>query len=100
MTETTGTGHPGWRNVRGEITARVRAVRESGDGIRPPLLLLGVMERVGSNWISDVLRPVTGQHNEPFRQLPAPRTRCRRSTRASAAMTRWNAWAPTGGTGS
>lgn len=26
------------------------------------------MERVGSNWVSDTLRPVTGQHNEPFRQ--------------------------------
>lgn len=43
-------------------------MRESGGGIQPPLLLLGVMERVGSNWVSDTLRTVTGQHNEPFRQ--------------------------------
>jgi hypothetical protein len=31
-----------------------------------------VMERVGSNWVSDTLRPVTGQHNEPFRQQVSP----------------------------
>jgi hypothetical protein len=36
--------------------------------VLPPVLLLGVMERVGSNWVSDTLRSVTGQHNEPFRQ--------------------------------
>ncbi|MFC5668334.1 SUMF1/EgtB/PvdO family nonheme iron enzyme [Kitasatospora misakiensis] len=33
-----------------------------------PLLTLGVFERVGSNWVSDVLRPYLPQHNEPFRQ--------------------------------
>jgi hypothetical protein len=38
----------------------------------PPLLLLGVMERVGSNWVSDTLGPVAGQHNEPFRQQVGP----------------------------
>lgn len=58
----------GWPAVREEIAGRVRAMQESGDGIMPPVLLLGVMERVGSNWVSDTLRPVTGQHNEPFRQ--------------------------------
>ena len=51
-----------------EIATRVRARQEADGGVLPPLLLLGVMERVGSNWVSDTLRPVTGQHNEPFRQ--------------------------------
>jgi hypothetical protein len=59
---------PGARGVAEEIAARVREIRASGDGILPPLLLIGTMERVGSNWVSDTLRPVTGQHNEPFRQ--------------------------------
>lgn len=35
---------------------------------RPPILLLGTSERVGSNWTLDVLRHATIQHNEPFRQ--------------------------------
>ena len=34
----------------------------------PPVLALGVFERVGSNWLSDSLRPLMPQHNEPFRQ--------------------------------
>ena len=55
-----------------EIAGRVKALREDRNGILPPLLLLGVMERVGSNWVSDTLRPVTGQHNEPFRQQVSP----------------------------
>jgi hypothetical protein len=58
---------PDGSGVLEEIAGRVRAMREA-DGLLPPLLLLGVMERVGSNWVSDTLRPVTGQHNEPFRQ--------------------------------
>ncbi|MEU6467481.1 SUMF1/EgtB/PvdO family nonheme iron enzyme [Streptomyces sp. NPDC046976] len=33
-----------------------------------PVLALGVFERVGSNWVSDTLREVMPQHNEPFRQ--------------------------------
>ena len=57
--------------VRDEIAGRVRAVRESGNAL-PPVLLLGVMERVGSNWVSDTLRPVAEQHNEPFRQQLSP----------------------------
>lgn len=63
---------PGVRSVPEEITARVREMHASGNGILPPLLLLGTMERVGSNWVSDTLRPVTGQHNEPFRQQLGP----------------------------
>ena len=47
-------------------------MQESDGSILPPLLLLGVMERVGSNWVSDTLRPVTGQHNEPFRKQISP----------------------------
>jgi formylglycine-generating enzyme required for sulfatase activity len=58
--------------VTSEIAARVRvmraAARQRGEVLYPPLLLLGTSERVGSNWISDTLRPVMGQHNEPFRQ--------------------------------
>ena len=50
----------------------MRAIRGSGGNVLPPVLLLGVMERVGSNWVSDMLRPVTGQHNEPFRQQVGP----------------------------
>jgi hypothetical protein len=48
------------------------AARARGDELLPPLLILGTSERVGSNWISDTLRPVLGQHNEPFRQQLAP----------------------------
>jgi hypothetical protein len=63
---------PGGQGVLGEIAGRVRAIRESAGRVLPPALLLGVMERVGSNWVSDTLRPVTGQHNEPFRQQVSP----------------------------
>ncbi|WP_369185817.1 hypothetical protein [Streptomyces sp. Y1] len=45
-----------------------RIARSALRGGMPPLLLLGAFERVGSNWASDVLRPVMQQHNEPFRQ--------------------------------
>ena len=55
-----------------EIAGRVRAMRDTGGAVLPQALLLGVMERVGSNWVSDTLRPVTGQHNEPFRQQVSP----------------------------
>ena len=55
-----------------EIAARLQkmahAAHERGEVLLPPLLVLGTCERVGSNWISDTLRPVLGQHNEPFRQ--------------------------------
>ena len=66
---------PGMRDEPGvldEIAGRVAAMREADGSILPPLLLVGVMERVGSNWVSDTLRPVTGQHNEPFRQQVSP----------------------------
>jgi hypothetical protein len=59
-----------------EICARVEAMRTAagttGVKLRPPLLMLGTSERVGSNWLSDTLRPAAGQHNEPFRQQLAP----------------------------
>jgi hypothetical protein len=59
-----------------EICARVEAMRAAarttGAELRPPLLMLGTSERVGSNWMSDTLRPIAGQHNEPFRQQLAP----------------------------
>jgi hypothetical protein len=55
-----------------EIAGRVQAMRGARGAVLPPVLLLGVMERVGSNWVSDTLRPVTGQHNEPFRQQVSP----------------------------
>ncbi|GAA4895784.1 SUMF1/EgtB/PvdO family nonheme iron enzyme [Streptomonospora salina] len=35
---------------------------------RPPILVLGTSERVGSNWALDSLRHATIQHNEPVRQ--------------------------------
>lgn len=44
----------------------------AGRAVLPPLLLLGTMERVGSNWVSDTLRSAAAQHNEPFRQQVAP----------------------------
>lgn len=76
-----------------EIAARVRARREADGGVLPPLLL-GVMERVGSNWVSDTLRPATGQHNEPFRQQLSP------GHPLSALNRMWRAWRrPGGGSG-
>jgi hypothetical protein len=67
-----GRGGPGLPGVLREVGARVAAMRDAGISALPPLLLLGVMERVGSNWVSDTIRPVTGQHNEPFRQQVSP----------------------------
>lgn len=55
-----------------EISVRVEQARTAaasrGAPLRPPLLLLGTMERVGSNWLSDTLRVLMDQHNEPLRQ--------------------------------
>jgi Sulfatase-modifying factor enzyme 1 len=59
-------GVPG--EVQARLTALAEAGSEGGTAVLPPLLILGTCERVGSNWVSDTLRPVTGQHNEPFRQ--------------------------------
>ena len=63
-------------SVLGEIEARLavlsEAARERGEAVLPPLLILGTSERVGSNWVSDTLRPALGQHNEPFRQQLGP----------------------------
>ena len=68
MDEDAGSG------VLGEIRARLAAaVQARGESLPlPPLLILGTSERVGSNWVSDTLRPVLGQHNEPFRQQLRP----------------------------
>ena len=70
MCTNTGSG------VLGEIEARLavlsEAARERGEAVLPPLLILGTSERVGSNWVSDTLRPALGQHNEPFRQQLGP----------------------------
>jgi hypothetical protein len=62
-------GAPG---VLAEIRVHTEVMRSSacarGTSLLPPLLMLGTSERVGSNWLSDTLRPVMEQHNEPFRQ--------------------------------
>jgi Sulfatase-modifying factor enzyme 1 len=61
-----------WQDVLDEIDARLAvmagAARSRGEILLPPLLVLGTSERVGSNWISDRLRPMLAQHNEPFLQ--------------------------------
>ncbi|MGH3191550.1 MAG: SUMF1/EgtB/PvdO family nonheme iron enzyme [Streptosporangiaceae bacterium] len=58
--------------VLGEVRQRLAdmtgAARARGGQVMPPLLILGTSERVGSNWVSDTLRPAAAQHNEPFRQ--------------------------------
>lgn len=59
-------------DVMAEIRGRTEVMRSAagacGTSLLPPLLMLGTSERVGSNWLSDTLRPVMEQHNEPFRQ--------------------------------
>ncbi|MFF3675941.1 hypothetical protein ACFYYS_18455 [Streptomyces sp. NPDC002120] len=55
------------------VAARVAELYGEGaeqDPLRTsaPVLALGIFERVGSNWLSDSLRAVMPQHNEPFRQ--------------------------------
>lgn len=54
--------------ITGRVAAMAKAARARGEQVLPPLLLLGTIERVGSNWVRDTLRAVLGQHNEPFRQ--------------------------------
>ncbi|GAA1657399.1 hypothetical protein GCM10009765_03660 [Fodinicola feengrottensis] len=55
-----------------EIDQRVQAARTEHEGhggaIQPPLLVLGISERVGSNWLTDTLQPVLAANNEPLRQ--------------------------------
>jgi hypothetical protein len=58
--------------VEARLAAMTRAAQRRGHPVLAPLLILGTSERVGSNWISDTLRPVLAQHNEPFRQQLAP----------------------------
>ena len=69
-------GGAAMRHVLDEIDARTAAARaraaEQGTVLRPPVLALGVSERVGSNWLSDRLRPALVQHNEPLRQQIGP----------------------------
>lgn len=59
-----------------EIHQRIASMTASANiantDVLPPLLLLGTSERVGSNWLSDTLRPSMAQHNEPFRQQLGP----------------------------
>lgn len=59
-------------HVLDEIDQRITDLRSKarvgGVDVLAPLLVLGTSERVGSNWLSDTLRPVMPQHNEPFRQ--------------------------------
>ena len=62
--------------VLAEIGTRLAAMRAmaatGGVQLLAPLLLLGTSERVGSNWLSDTLRPLMSQHNEPLRQQLGP----------------------------
>ncbi|MEV3853090.1 SUMF1/EgtB/PvdO family nonheme iron enzyme [Streptomyces sp. NPDC050095] len=52
-----------------DIVARMaRLAEQDGRPSPAPVLALGIFERVGSNWLSDSLREVMPQHNEPFRQ--------------------------------
>jgi hypothetical protein len=53
--------------VLDEIDRRIAQLRQA-QPVKVPLLALGISERVGSNWLSDTLRPVMTQHNEPLRQ--------------------------------
>jgi len=63
-------------DVMAEIRGRTAAMRSAafarGMSLLPPLLMLGTSERVGSNWLSDTLRPASS---------PMPVTRCRRLIR-------------------
>jgi hypothetical protein len=52
------------------LAAMVSAADARGEQVLPPLLILGTSERVGSNWVSDTLRPVLSQHDHE-----APRAR-------------------------
>ncbi|MGW0708202.1 SUMF1/EgtB/PvdO family nonheme iron enzyme [Streptomyces sp. NPDC002643] len=52
----------------GSVENLAARVEHLTDGSPAPVLALGVFERVGSNWLSDSLRRVMPQHNEPFRQ--------------------------------
>jgi hypothetical protein len=70
MSADAGGGVPG--EIEARLTALAEAARAGGTVVLAPLLILGTCERVGSNWVSDILRPVAGQHNEPFRQQIGP----------------------------
>lgn len=74
MTHTPAPAHPHdvLAEIRHALQQQRAAAEEAGLRLRPPLLLLGTSERVGSNWLSDTLRPLMGQHNEPLRQQLGP----------------------------
>lgn len=44
------------------------ASEQKGLELRPPILALGISERVGSNWFLDTVANSIQTHNEPFRQ--------------------------------
>lgn len=54
------------------ITARIATAdnkaKACGVTLRPPLLVLGISERVGSNWLADTVRSSLVSHVEPLRQ--------------------------------
>lgn len=58
--------------VLNEISCRVRELREAGDQVLPPALLLGVMERAGASWLSGAFGNAAGRHDEPFGQQVCP----------------------------
>lgn len=55
-----------------EIATQVDLLRDfagaNGKEFCPPILALGISERVGSNWFLDTLSNTLHTHNEPFRQ--------------------------------
>jgi hypothetical protein len=59
-------------DVRTYLERYRAAAAASGAPLRPPLLVLGTSERVGSNWLSDTLGLWWQQHNEPLRQQLGP----------------------------
>ncbi|MYX77584.1 SUMF1/EgtB/PvdO family nonheme iron enzyme [Streptomyces sp. SID3915] len=54
--------------IQSIVTRVTRLNEQCGRTALPPVLALGIFERVGSNWLSDSLRGAMPQHNEPFRQ--------------------------------
>lgn len=46
----------------------VRATTQPDTPLYPPVLALGMFERVGSNWFLDTFSDTVHAHNEPFRQ--------------------------------
>ncbi len=76
----------GARGVLAEIRVHTEVMRSAararGTSLLPPLLMLGTSERVGSNWLSDTLRPVDGATQ---RAVPPAARRRSPSVRAQSA---------------